>query len=127
MSASPSVPEPNQAVVRRKLMLAVLCLVPLFAVGAVALLTKNIFVFALVAGVGSVAIVILTRPETASLLFFFVTYINAPVVLVHFHGMPAPLAAATVGLLLIPAMQYILCQREPIILAPAMPWLAFNC
>lgn len=127
MSASPSVPEPNQEAARRKLMLAVLCLVPLFAVGSMALLTKNIFVFALVAGVGSIAIVILTRPETASLLFFFITYINAPAVLVHSHGMPAPLAAATIGLLLIPAMQYILCQRQPIILAPAMPWLAAFC
>jgi len=127
MNASPAVPAPDQAGARRKLILAVLCLVPLLVVAAVALLTKNIFVFALVAGVASVAIVILTRPETASLLFFFLTFINAPVVLVHFHGMPAPLAAATVGLLLIPAMQYILCQREPIILAPAMPWLAAFC
>ena len=127
MSASPSVPESDQVESRRKLVLGVLCLVPLLVVAAVALLTKSIFVFALVAGIGSVVLVILTRPETASLLFIFITYINAPVVLVHFHGMPAPLAAATVGLLLIPAIQYIIFQREPIIVAPAMPWLVAFC
>ena len=68
--------------------------------------------FALAAMVSGVAAVILVRPQTAGLLFFFLTYVNAPVVLVHFHGVPAPLAAATVGLLLIPAIQYVVAERQ---------------
>jgi putative inorganic carbon (hco3(-)) transporter len=51
-------------------------------------------------GVGGVA---LLMPRAAAVVFAFVLYLNVPVVAIESYGIPGPVAAATLGLLAIPA------------------------
>jgi hypothetical protein len=86
-------------------------------VGIVAALTGS--PIALLGGaVLALGTVLLLRPELGVVLFLGLLWINAPAVLVDFHGVPSFAVEATIVLLLLPVARYLL-QREPVIITPA--------
>jgi hypothetical protein len=71
-------------------------------------------------------IVLLAWPELATPIVIFLLYINAPVVVVTFHGVPYLVGASVILLLGFPLAYYILARRESVIIDRATPWfLAF--
>ena len=92
------------------------------AIGTLAAGSPVIAVFGALAVLAVFAIAM--RPEYAVLLVVALIYSNAPVVLVQFHGVPLILAAV-VPLILVATLAYdLLVERRPIVLTPAMPWIA---
>lgn len=77
---------------------------------------------AVVALLGAVAVAI--RPEVAVLIVVGLVYSNAPVVLVTYHSVPVIAAAFVPLILVVPAAYDLLVRRQPIVLTPAMPWIA---
>jgi O-antigen ligase len=68
------------------------------------------------------AISMLVWPDTATLTFIFALYMNVPVVAITFYGVPSLVAAASLLLLALPFAAHIL-RRQPILVAPALPWM----
>ena len=64
--------------------------------------------------------VLFARPDTATLSFAFILYVNLPVIAADFHGVPEPIAILTPLLLGIPLLVYLVVRREPVILTPAL-------
>lgn len=105
---------------------------PLVAMGAAILIGVAVGVAApnepviALAGVlallGAVAVAI--RPEVAVLIVVGLIYSNAPVVLVTYQSLPVAVAASVPMILVVPAAYDILVRRAPIVLTPAMPWIA---
>jgi putative inorganic carbon (HCO3(-)) transporter len=91
-------------------------------VGAVAAGSPILAVAGVLGLFATVAIAI--RPAYAALIVVGLIYSNAPVVLVNFHDMPIVLAAAVPFILVGPLAYDLLVQRQPIIITPALPWLA---
>lgn len=90
-------------------------------------ITSSPFLGALVVGLLVVLAAICVRPTSATVVFLFLMYINAPAVAVKFHGVPELLAAATVGLLGIPVFYYVVMKREPFYVDSVLPWLLAFC
>ena len=65
---------------------------------------------------------LLRWPEAATVVFVFGLYLNIPAVATQFYGVPAVVAAAMIGLLLIPLGQRLM-DRDPVIVAPVLPLL----
>ena len=64
--------------------------------------------------------VLLVRPDTATLSFAFILYVNLPVIATDFHGVPEPVALLTPLVLGVPLLVYLVVRREPVILTPAL-------
>ena len=73
----------------------------------------------LVVVVIAAAVAMLMVPQIATLAFLFLLYINAPAVLVNFHGLPFVVGAAIIGLLGIPLVAMIL-RRERFVFPPIL-------
>ncbi len=71
----------------------------------------------LVVGSLGAVLAMLMVPPIATLAFLFLLYINAPAVLVNFHGLPFFVGAAFIGLLGIPTISLIM-RRDSIIFPP---------
>ena len=64
--------------------------------------------------------------DAATLLFFFLFYVNVGVILSDVHGVPATLAWSFTALLAIPLARHVLAEREPLAITPVLPlMLAF--
>ena len=63
-------------------------------------------------------------PEWVTLGAIFLAYTNAAAVGVHFHGLPSAAAAAVLLLPAVPLAIYLLRDGQPIIVTPALPWVA---
>lgn len=61
--------------------------------------------------------------EICALVFFLIFYTNLAVVAVRFHGVPQFLAAAIALLLVVPLVRYVVIQREPFVVTPALPFV----
>lgn len=92
------------------------------AVGAGAAYEPIFAIAGVLALLGAVAVAI--RPDVAVLIVVGLIYSNAPVVLVQFHSVPVAVAAAVPLILAAPLAYDILLHRQPIVLTPAMPWIA---
>ena len=92
------------------------------AIGAVAAGSPVVAVGGMFAVLAATAVAM--RPEYAVLIVVGLIYSNAPVVLVQFHGVPVVFAAAVPFLLAAPLAFDLLVHRRPIVLTPAMPWIA---
>lgn len=68
------------------------------------------------------AIAMLVWPEAATLTFVFALYLNVPVVAITFYGVPSLMAAASLLLLALPLAGYLL-RRQPLLIAPALPYM----
>jgi putative inorganic carbon (HCO3(-)) transporter len=64
------------------------------------------------------------KPETATLLVIFILYTNAAGVAVYSYGLPGIAAQAIIALLIAPLAHAILVRRLPIVITPAVPWIA---
>ena len=71
----------------------------------------------------AVAVIIMQRPDAATVLVLFAIYSNAAVVAVHFHNVPAVLAVVLPVALIAPLASQVLGGRQPIILTPTLPWM----
>jgi putative inorganic carbon (hco3(-)) transporter len=71
---------------------------------------------------GSLAVMglllILAKPDSATLLVVFILYSNTAVIAVQFHGLPFILGAATPLLLFAPLISYLIIQRQKLIITP---------
>lgn len=63
-------------------------------------------------------------PEWVTLGAIFLAYTNAAAVGVHFHGLPSAAAAAVLLLPAVPLAIYLLRDGQPILVTPALPWVA---
>jgi putative inorganic carbon (hco3(-)) transporter len=59
--------------------------------------------------------------EIAVVVFFFVFYTNATVVLSRVHGVPEIVAAGFALLLLVPLARYLVIDRQPLVVTPTLP------
>jgi len=59
--------------------------------------------------------------DVATLVFFFLFYVNVAVVLSDIHGLPEPLAWSFTALLAIPLAHHILAERQPLAITPVLP------
>jgi O-antigen ligase len=91
-------------------------------VGALAAGSPIIAVFGAIALLASLAVAI--RPEWAVLIVVALIYSNAPLVLVQFHGAPFVLVAIVPIILVAPLAYDLLVHRRPIVITPALPWIA---
>ncbi len=82
---------------------------PLLALATVALLV--------------VGIMVLSWPETATMLVLFILYSNVAVVLVRFHNVPFIVGAAFPLLLALPLAIYLVLERRPLRITPALPYV----
>lgn len=98
---------------RRYWGLLVLGLGVMFLLGA--LMTKLsigvLFGLVTLAGVG---LVLLTRPDTATMIVMFMIYTNISVVAYKLHNLPQALAGAVILLILLPFAVYVFVRREKI-------------
>ena len=67
---------------------------------------------------------IIAWPNSATPLVLFIIYSNIAVVAVRFHGVPYLAGAVFPLLLLAPLTAYLVIQRRPLVLTPAIPWIA---
>lgn len=75
-----------------------------------------------VGGITSLSILALS-PEVATVLVVTIIFTNAAVIAVNFHGVPFIIGAAVPLLLVIPFIYYVLIQRRPFVITPALKWL----
>lgn len=68
-------------------------------------------------------LVLIVKPDMATLLVTLVLYTNAAAVATQFHGIPKAAAAGVFLLLAVPLYHYVVVQRRQIIIAPAVPLL----
>lgn len=103
----------------------------LFAMVLVAVVTAIVMVVMSMEGVAlamvvavmpPVAYAILRRPNVTTYFVMFLVYLNVPVILTRFHGVPFIVGVAIPAMLFIPIGYEILFRRQPIIIAPALPW-----
>ena len=59
--------------------------------------------------------------DVATLVFFFLFYVNAAVILSKFHGVPPTLAWSFTALLAIPLARHVLAERQPLAITPVLP------
>lgn len=72
------------------------------------------------------SLVILAKPDLATLLVIFILYSNTAVIAVQFHGLPFIVGAATPLLLFAPLISYLIIQRQQLIVTPiTLPLLIF--
>ncbi len=72
----------------------------------------------------AVSAAVLRSVDCATYAVIFCLYTNLPAIAVRFHGAPAVVAHAVVGLLLIPLTYFIVIKRQPLIVGRAAPWIA---
>lgn len=82
---------------------------PLLALATVALLV--------------VAVAIFSWPEAATMLVLFILYSNIAVIMVRFHGVPFIVGAAFPLLLALPLAIYLVLERRPLRITPALPYV----
>lgn len=99
---------------------AVLLLIVLLPAAAVMEIPPAIVAVA-VAAIGLVMLVL--KPDAATLMVVAIVYSNAAVIAVRVHDVPFALAAGSTGLLLIPLCYFLLIRREPLLVPPATPWV----
>jgi putative inorganic carbon (hco3(-)) transporter len=80
---------------------------PLLTLGGLALLIMGL--------------VLVSWPKTATLVVLFILYSNIAVVAVRFHGLPFFLGAAFPLLLILPLFSYLILERRPLRITPALP------
>jgi putative inorganic carbon (HCO3(-)) transporter len=59
--------------------------------------------------------------DVATLVFFFLFYVNGAVILSKFHGVPPTLAWSFTALLAIPLAHHVLAERQPLAITPVLP------
>jgi putative inorganic carbon (HCO3(-)) transporter len=106
---------------QRSILFVAMLLCSLVLIGGLVTL-EGILTLAVVITVG-LTLAMIAWPESATLVFIFILYINLPVVLTNFHKVPQIFAAASVLILLIPLASYIFLHRKPLIFTPALPIL----
>ncbi len=99
-----------------------LTIVGSLAIGTVAAGTPVVALVGAFAVLAALAVAI--RPDAAVLLVVALIYSNAPVVFVQFHGVPLVLAAVVPLILVAPLAYDLLVHRRPVVITPAMPWIA---
>lgn len=99
---------------------AVLLLVAL--VPAAAVMHVPTPIVAGVAGLLALVVVVL-RPDVATLLVVAIMYSNAAAIAVHFHRVPFTVAAGAPVLLAMPLGYFLLIRRERLVVPPAVPWI----
>jgi putative inorganic carbon (hco3(-)) transporter len=67
------------------------------------------------------AVVLLSWPKTATLMVLFILYSNMAVVAVRFHDVPFIIGAAFPLLLALPLFSYLILERRPLRVTPALP------
>lgn len=67
------------------------------------------------------SVIVLARPQLATLLFAGAIYTNAAVVMIRFHGVPQAAAASIALLLGIPLAHQVLFHKARLVVAPAAP------
>jgi putative inorganic carbon (hco3(-)) transporter len=60
-------------------------------------------------------------PEIAVVVFFFLFYTNAAVVLSRVHDVPEIVASGFAALLLVPLARYLVIERRPLVVTPTLP------
>lgn len=76
-------------------------------------------ILALVAGLGAfISVLIVLRPDTATLIFLAILYSNAAVIAVQVHGLPFAVGAGFVALLGAPLALRLIVRRERVIATP---------
>ncbi len=78
---------------------------------------------ALIGTLIALVLVVLQRPDAATVLVLFAIYSNAAVVAVRFQNVPAILAAGLPIALLAPLAYHVLLRRKPLVLTPTLPWM----
>lgn len=77
-------------------------------------------------GTALAGIAIVARPDIATLAVAAILYSNVAAVAVKSHGLPFAVGAAFPLLLIVPLAFHLVMRREPLVIAPAFPWvLAF--
>jgi O-Antigen ligase len=61
--------------------------------------------------------------EICALAFFLIFYTNLAVVADRFYGVPQTLASAFALLLVVPLVKYLVIERQPFVVTPALPFL----
>jgi putative inorganic carbon (HCO3(-)) transporter len=104
------------------LLASVLLMLIVFVPAAVVLQVPLVVVAAFTALL--VLLVLVLRPDIATLVVMAMVYSNAAVVGAHFHNVPFAVAAGTpVFLLAVPLGYFLLIRREKLIVPPAMGWI----
>jgi putative inorganic carbon (HCO3(-)) transporter len=77
---------------------------------------------AIAVAVIAIALAMLAFPAAATGIFLFGLYINLPDVAANLYGVPYLIAAGFIGILGLPLLGYLL-RRQPLLVAPALPWM----
>ena len=92
---------------------------------AIGLLSGDRSVIVLLAAVALlISVVCLIEPDAATLLVIGALYTNVAAVAVRDHGLPYFVAVAFPAPLLLPLAYHLLVRRRPVVITPAMPFLA---
>jgi O-antigen ligase len=97
-----------------------LCVSASTLTGALMALGQSWLVVAAPVFVG-MGLLILARPELATLIYIFAMYLNLPALASRFHGVPQPVASATVLILVIPLASYLVLHRMPVVVTRPLP------
>lgn len=74
------------------------------------------------AGAAALVALALAQPALGAVAVAFLLWANVPVVAVRSHGVPMPIAAAYILMLLLPAAWHVLVLRRGLALTAALPW-----
>ena len=107
----------------RVLLIASAILLAIVAAGAAVAMAQHPLVAIAGAAAVPVGAVLLVRRDAPAALFFFVLFLNLPAVAANFHGVPKTVAAASIGLLCIPAFRYIVARRDGIVFPRVAIWM----
>lgn len=102
----------------RKLPLIAMFLCSAVLVGGLAV-TKGFLTVGVIASL-CLLLWMLFWPEAATLVFTFVLYINLPAIATKFQNIPAEFAGASVLILVIPFVSYIIIHRKPLVVSPTL-------
>jgi O-antigen ligase len=78
---------------------------------------------ALIGTMFALVLIVLQRPDAATVLVLFAIYSNAAVVAVRFQNVPAIVAAALPVALLAPLAYHVFLRRKPLVLTATLPWM----
>lgn len=76
-----------------------------------------------VAGAALAGVIMVRRPDAATLLVMAILYSNAAAIAVQFHGLPYVFGVSFSLLLIVPVAYYLVARREKVIATSALPWI----
>lgn len=77
----------------------------------------------LLATAAGLGLAIVIRPHLATIVAIGAIYLNVPVVMVRFHGLPEFTAIAVILLLAVPLAEDLIVGRAPVVITRAFPWV----